>query len=178
MSQESSPERSPLIKTILVLCLTLLSLFVLLLTAGMMALCSFFVTNPDLYPGDIGDRAATYLGFMAVGGSLLEWGFVWLLVRYRHCEWGAVANSCGGLEECALTDKSSRCILPSTTSSKDLASTTTMEPTPYVCAIAQDQSYPGYPPQPFKYRRAGVDRLCHVLVEFLYQTSGFSCWQH
>jgi uncharacterized membrane protein len=102
MSHESSPERSPLIKTILVLCLTLLSLFVLLLTTGMMALCSFFVTNPDLYPGDISDRAATYIGFIAIGSCLLGWGFVWLLVRYRwiarstgkwfvYCSWAIAA---------------------------------------------------------------------------------------
>ncbi|MDX2212202.1 MAG: hypothetical protein SFY66_02825 [Oculatellaceae cyanobacterium bins.114] len=102
MSHDSLPERSPLIKTILVLCLTLLSLFVLFLTAFMVMLCSFFVTDPDLYPGDISDRAATYLGFMAIGGCLLEWGFVWLLVRYRwiarstgkwlvYCSWAIAA---------------------------------------------------------------------------------------
>jgi hypothetical protein len=83
MSHDSSSARSPLVKLILVLCLSLLSLFVLLLTTGMMALCSFFITNPGLYPGDIGDRAATYLGFIAAGGCLLVWVFVWLLVRYR-----------------------------------------------------------------------------------------------
>jgi hypothetical protein len=102
MSHDSSSARSPLVKTILVLCLSLLSLFVLVLTTGMMAICSFFITKPDLYPGDISDRAATYLGFMAVGGCLLEGVFVWLLVRYRwmarstgkwlvYCSWAIAA---------------------------------------------------------------------------------------
>jgi uncharacterized membrane protein len=83
MSHNSSSVRSPLVKTILVLCLSLLSLFVMVLTTGMMAICSFFITNPDLYPGDISDRVETYLGFIAVGRCLLGGVFVWLLVRYR-----------------------------------------------------------------------------------------------
>jgi uncharacterized membrane protein len=107
MSHDSSLVRSPLIKTILFICLSLLSLFIMVVTTGMIALCSFFIANPELYPGDISDRAATYLGFMAVGGCLLKWIFVWLLVRYRwmarstgkwfiYCSW-AIASLNGVL---------------------------------------------------------------------------------
>lgn len=81
MSHDSSTTQSGVARTVLLVCLSLLILLVLVLTSGMLALCSFTVTSPGVYPGDISDRAATILGVLAVGACLLGWALAWLLVR-------------------------------------------------------------------------------------------------
>ncbi|MDX2212203.1 MAG: hypothetical protein SFY66_02830 [Oculatellaceae cyanobacterium bins.114] len=77
------PKRSPLIKAILLFCLSLLSLVVLGLTAYAMSIWGMYINHPGSVAGNIEQTVAQSVTLAALGGCLLDGLLIWLLARYR-----------------------------------------------------------------------------------------------
>lgn len=86
MSHDSSSARSPRLKAILVVCLSLLSLVVLGLTVYGIYFWSLYIKHPGSLAGSIEQTVAHSVTWVALGGCLLHGLLVWL---FAHTRWMA-----------------------------------------------------------------------------------------